>query len=143
MDNSIAAGFFLASSEAKAQGFEMLVAGQGADEIFGGYNRHLEVAKADLSSLNRKLIAELPKLEAGLRRDELAIYLGGCEASFPYADFPLARFSLSLPPQFLISHGERKVVLRELAKKMEMPPSIVEAPKKAFQYSSGIEGLLA
>jgi asparagine synthetase B (glutamine-hydrolysing) len=55
----------------------------------------------------------------------------------------MARFALNLPPGFLISHGERKVVLRELAKKMGLPPSISGAPKKAFQYSSGIQGLLA
>ncbi len=92
------------------------MAGQGADEIFGGYNRHLEMAKADINSLKSRLLEELPRLEAGLRRDELAISRGGCEPFFPYADFSLARFAFSLPPSFLISHGERKVVLRELAR---------------------------
>ncbi len=143
MDRSLAAGFYLASLEAKAQGFEFLVAGQGADEIFGGYNRHFEAATADLDSLRPKLLEELPGLEAGLRRDELAISRGGCEPAFPYADFTLARLALSLPPQFLISRGERKVVLREVAKKMGLPPSIVAAPKRAFQYSSGIQDLIS
>ena len=143
MDRALAAGFYVASSEARSQGLGVLLAGQGADEIFGGYNRHLETATADPRKLIPQLVSELPQLEAGLRRDELAINRGGCEASFPYADFPLARLALNLPPQFLISRGERKVVLRELAKKLGVPGSTAEAPKKAFQYSSGIQGLLA
>jgi asparagine synthase (glutamine-hydrolysing) len=143
MDRSLAAGFFLASSEARAQGSDVLVAGQGADEIFGGYGRHLETASVDPSRLVPQLLEELPRLEGGLRRDELAIARGGCEASFPYADLPIARLALSLPPGFLVLRGERKVVLRELAKRMGVPPSIASAPKKAFQYSSGIQHLLA
>lgn len=142
MDRALTAGFFLASTEARDQGLDRLVAGQGADEIFGGYNRHLELASLDPAGLNRRLVDELPLLEAGLRRDELAIVRGGCEASFPYADLPLARLALSLPPGYLISNGVRKVVLRRLATKLGLPPSMAWARKKAFQYSSGIQSLL-
>ena len=121
MDRALAAGFLLTSSAAEDQGLDRLVAGQGADEIFGGYNRHLQFASSDPAGLNRLLMDELPLLEAGLRRDELAIIRGGCEASFPYADLPLARLALSLPQGYLISDGLRKVVLRRLARKVGLP----------------------
>jgi asparagine synthase (glutamine-hydrolysing) len=142
MDRALAAGFYLTSVKARNLGMELLVAGQGADEIFGGYSRHLETAASDPKALIPRLVQELPRLEAGLRRDELAIASGGCEASFPYADFPIARFSLSLPSEYLISNGVRKVILRRLARKWGLPPSIAEAEKKAFQYSSGIQNLV-
>jgi asparagine synthase (glutamine-hydrolysing) len=142
MDRALSAGFYLASAAAKGQGLGRLVAGQGADEIFGGYNRHLELASADPAGLNRRMLDELPLLEAGLRRDELAIVRGGCEASFPYADLPLAMFALSLPPSYLVSHRERKLVLRRAAAETGLPPSMASAEKKAFQYSSGIQSLL-
>ncbi|MGA1974543.1 MAG: asparagine synthase-related protein [Conexivisphaerales archaeon] len=142
MDKALSAGFYLASSGAREQGMELLLAGQGADEIFGGYHRHLRLASHEPGRLNSQLVDELPRLEVGLRRDERAIARGGCEASFPYADFPLARFALSLPSDHLISGGIRKVVLRRLAEKSGLPASIVNAEKKAFQYSSGIQALL-
>jgi asparagine synthase (glutamine-hydrolysing) len=142
MDRALSAGFFLASTAARDQGLDRLVAGQGADEIFGGYNRHLELASLDPAAINRRLLDELPLLEAGLRRDELAIVRGGCEASFPYADLPMARLALNLPPGYLISGGVRKVVLRRLATKIGLPPSMASAEKKAFQYSSGVQSLL-
>jgi asparagine synthase (glutamine-hydrolysing) len=142
MDRALSAGFIIASKVARDQGLERLAAGQGADEIFGGYNRHLELASSYPDGLNRRLIEELPLLEAGLRRDESAIVRGGCEASFPYADLPLARFALNLPQGYLISGGTRKVVLRRLAAKVGLPLSMASAEKKAFQYSSGIQSLL-
>jgi asparagine synthase (glutamine-hydrolysing) len=141
MDRALSVGFILASSAARDQRLDRLVAGQGADEIFGGYNRHWEIASSDPRSHNPRLVEELPLLEAGLRRDEMAIVRGGCEASFPYADLPLAHFALNLPPNYLISDGVRKLVLRRLAAKLGLPQSMASAEKKAFQYSSGIQAL--
>ena len=142
MDRALSAGFHMASTSASELGLQTLVAGQGADEIFGGYHRHLELTSSRPWSLNALLMEELPRLEAGLRRDEAAIVRGGCEASFPYADFPLARLALSLPPDFLIAGGLRKIVLRRLAMNEGLPRPIVDAEKRAFQYSSGIGRLL-
>jgi asparagine synthase (glutamine-hydrolysing) len=138
MDRALWAGFNIASRNAAKLGLDTLVAGQGADEIFGGYHRHLKAG----TSINSMLLKELPKLESGLRRDEAAVSRGGCEASFPYADFPLARFALNLPSSSLVSGGERKVVLKKLGESMGLPDSIVNAEKKAFQYSSGLQDLV-
>jgi asparagine synthase (glutamine-hydrolysing) len=142
LDMALSAGFFLASTAARDQDLRTIASGQGADEIFAGYNRYLKLASMDPGGLNRRLVEELPLLEMGLRRDEMAIVRGGCEASFPFADLPMARFALNLPSGYLISDGVRKVVLRRLAIKVGLPPSMASAEKKAFQYSSGLQSLL-
>jgi asparagine synthase (glutamine-hydrolysing) len=142
MDRALSAGFYIASVTARENGLSLLVAGQGADEIFAGYHRHWVVHRSEPTRLPALLAKELLQLERGLRRDEASIAYGGCEASFPYADADLARFALGLPPDYLIEGEVRKRVLRGVAQKIGVPSSLVDAEKKAFQFSSGLQKLL-
>ncbi len=59
----------------------------------------------------------------------------------PFASFELAEFALSLPIECKIEKKTdtlRKLVLRKVALNAGMPSSVVDKPKKAVQYSTGI-----
>ena len=48
----------------------------------------------------------------------------------------------NVPMEFKIHGGERKFILKELGRKLELPGAIVDKPKKAVQYGSGTLSLL-
>ena len=59
----------------------------------------------------------------------------------PYASIPLVDFSLSCPIESKIDpvNEIRKVILRSVAKKLELPDEIIYQTKKAIHFSSGID----
>jgi asparagine synthase (glutamine-hydrolysing) len=61
-------------------------------------------------------------------------------AQAPFADPWLTRFAPSLPLKYklpAVGREPRKIVLRQLAKRLGLPDEIADKPKKAAQYSSG------
>lgn len=136
-DLSVQTGMALAL---KAASHETVLCGQGADELFLGYahSRRLEG-----QALGERAEADLTKL---LRRDfpftqRLASTLGRSVAS-PYLD-PTFREGVAKVPWADRTHdGESKPLLRELAAGTGLPAEIVQAPKRAFQYGTGIHKLL-
>jgi asparagine synthetase B (glutamine-hydrolysing) len=63
----------------------------------------------------------------------------------PFASFDLVEFALSLPVELKIENNAdtlRKLVLRKMARDAGLPASIVDKPKKAVQYSTGINDAL-
>ena len=64
----------------------------------------------------------------------------GVELRLPYTDRNIVEFTLKLPLHYLLSHesGERKIILRRLAKKIGLPDVVSNKPKNAAQYSSGV-----
>jgi asparagine synthase (glutamine-hydrolysing) len=58
------------------------------------------------------------------------------EVRSPFLSVPLARFSESLPPHYLLRDGKGKFILRELAKRY-LPMPIVGLPKKGFGLPVG------
>ena len=63
------------------------------------------------------------------------------ELRLPFASFELAEFALSLPIECKMEPKEdtlRKLVLRKVALNVGLPSVLVDKPKKAVQYSTGI-----
>ena len=60
---------------------------------------------------------------------------------FPLDSFDLEEFALSVPIECKIEQKPdtlRKLILRKVAQNVGMPVSISDKPKKAVQYSTGI-----
>src|SRR6266699_827023 len=77
--------------------------------------------------------------------DKLAV-AAGLELCSPFAYLPLVEYVLKLPVSLRVNlaNGKviRKYVLRKLAAHMNLPESVVDRPKKAVQYSSGVQKVL-
>jgi len=69
----------------------------------------------------------------------------GMELRLPFADLGLVEFGLSLPTELKLSlepDSLRKLVLRRLAEKLGFPGEVAQKPKRAVQYSTGVNNAL-
>lgn len=140
--------FYLACRKAKEMGRNVIVAGQLSDELFGGYARFEKLVAKGMHDQARAeiwksvLAAPTNDFEPG---DKVAVSLG-LEMRCPFAYLPLVKSALQLPLSMKLRVSEdkttRKYALRKLAKRMKLPDSVVERPKKAVQYSSGVQKIL-
>jgi len=140
--------FYFACRKARELGRNVIVAGQMSDELFGGYARFEELAAEGKPDQAREeiwksvLAASTNDFEPG---DKIAVSLG-LEMRCPFAYLPLVGYALRLPLSLKVRiSGEktaRKYVLRKLAARLRLPDSVVDRPKKAVQYSSGVQKVL-
>ncbi|MHA2395989.1 MAG: asparagine synthase C-terminal domain-containing protein, partial [Candidatus Thorarchaeota archaeon] len=124
-----------------------VISGQGPDELFAGYAKHVKTyVENGTEALREQLWSEVSIThEANIERDERAIASHGVEGFFPYLDQHFVRASLSVPVEWKVSPvgtPQRKVIFRELAQIMGVPDEIALTPKNATQYSSGSSKML-
>jgi len=114
------------------QGFERIITGQGADELFGGYQRYLKSA-----SLADDLARDIAGLKKQAARDQSVAALHGTYLSMPYLDIRVVRAALAIPASEKVREGRRKIPLREVAER-HIPKDLAWYGKKAMQYGSGV-----
>jgi asparagine synthase (glutamine-hydrolysing) len=138
--------FYATCQLARAKGLTHIVAGQLSDELFGGYGRFEELAGND-AAVKREVwdsvvSASANDFEPG---DKLAV-VNHLDLRCPFAYLPLVRYSLRIPARFKVNlqNGQpvRKYVLRKLASTWGLPSSVVDRPKRAIQYSTGVMNVL-
>jgi len=140
---SIGIPFFWTAERASEMGFRAMLAGQGADELFGGYRRYLnDYARYGGKHVQKTLFNDIVKMyEANFERDSKICNFHNVELRLPFATFELANFAASLPLQLKIetpNDVSRKIVLRKVAENIGLPQFIVNKPKKAVQYATGV-----
>jgi asparagine synthase (glutamine-hydrolysing) len=140
---SIGVPFFWTAQKTSEAGFRVLLAGQGADELFGGYQRYVNECCKDGGEKARKtMFNDVIRIhESNLERDEKICIYHDVELRLPFASFDLVEFALGLPVDLKFENKAdslRKLVLRKVALNLGLPASIVDKPKKAVQYSTGI-----
>jgi len=132
VDASIAATLYFVAEWAGDHGYERILAGQGADELFGGYARYLET-----KTLGMDLERDFQGLAVQAARDQAVAALFGAYFSLPYLDVRVVRVAMAIPPEEKVSDGIRKRPLREAAAR-RMPNDVAYYEKKAMQYGSGV-----
>ncbi len=140
---SIGVPFYWVAEKAAEAGFKVMLAGQGADELFGGYQRYVnECCKDGTEKVRKTMFNDVVKIhESNLERDLKITSFHDVELRVPFGSFDLAEFALGLPVEFKIENKTgtlRKLVLRKVALNVGVPADIAEKPKKAVQYSTGI-----
>ncbi len=134
---------------AKNLNVKIVFLGQGADELFGGYQRYVHLYKNEgFETLRKVMTNDLHTLQEDqiIREHKMAQYLG-LDLIYPFLDPKIIKRANFYPITTHIiytSQGEiiRKALLRELAKKLGLSESIADKPKKAIQYGSGTIRLL-
>ena len=132
-------GYYVAARAASERGIETLLAGTGADELFGGYIDDVDVP---LAFLDHRLVRSQFDLGStgclGLDRTSRAC---GVEARVPYLDTSLMRLARSLPPDQKIRRDAAGIVskfaLREFAATL-LPPAIAAREKVGFPVGAGL-----
>ncbi|MDG6910371.1 MAG: asparagine synthase [Nitrososphaerota archaeon] len=144
MDRALWCLYSVTAQSAAAAGARVLLLGQLADELFGGY------AKYGIALRERGPGDAMAMMESDFRgyaargriRD-----VGACSpwasARFPYEDSEVAGFAASLPLSYKLTATTRKAVLRRAAVLLGVPEWVAGAAKKAAQYSSGAQKLVA
>jgi asparagine synthase (glutamine-hydrolysing) len=145
---SIALPLYFSTQQAKKEGLSFITSGGGADELFGGYARYIRVLKQEgYEALHRELFRDVKEIsEANIQRDDAASMANSIELKLPYLDYDMVKYVASIPPQYKIARTNsdyiRKFILREIAKKIELPPSLANRSKIAMQYGSSSQKLL-
>ncbi len=134
---------YVSSEMAKRDGIKVVLSGQGADELFGGYNRYLRILKENgAEELKKTLYYDILKIHKNnLERDDHCTMANSVELRVPFLDDNLVEIALSLPVRYLIDENVRKKILRDIASKY-LPEYIAYRPKKAAQYGSGGEKIV-
>ena len=132
VDVSIATTLWFVARYAREEGYERILAGQGADELFGGYARYRE--GGNLAALFEK---DFQSLAVQGERDQAVAGLFGTYFSEPYLDLRVVRAAQALAPEEKVKNGVGKYPLREVAC-LHLPKETAMHSKKAMQYGSGI-----
>jgi asparagine synthase (glutamine-hydrolysing) len=143
MKASVAIPFYWTAEIAAKLGYDVLLAGQGADELFGGYQKYLrEYEKGGTQKVREAIFRDMAtSYETNFQRDEPVCAYHKVELRLPFADAEVARFALSLPIALKIKSPEdslKKRVLRQTAKDLGIPTVIAYRPKKAIQFATGV-----
>ncbi len=140
---AIGVPFYWAAEKAAEDKFRAMLAGQGADELFGGYQRYVnEFCKEGGEKARRMMFNDVVNIhQSNLERDLKITGFHDVALLCPFASYPIAEFALGLPLECKIENKPdtlRKLVLRKVARNIGVPTSIADKPKKAVQYSTGI-----
>ena len=143
----VAIPFYWTAETASKLGYSVLLAGQGGDELFGGYQRYLrEYAQSGVLAVQKAMYRDVASsYETNFQRDNQVCSFHKVELRLPFADRDIAHFSLGLPLSLKIDSTTdplRKRVLRRVAQSLGMPTFIANKTKKAVQYATGVDKAL-
>ncbi|MEM4246192.1 MAG: asparagine synthase-related protein [Candidatus Bathyarchaeia archaeon] len=142
MNLEIAIPLYWTGDYASRKGEKVIFAGQGADELFGGYKRFQTLYQKYGWERAEEAIKDSLKGSPHLnyQRDEPIFSACKIRPRFPYTDLALTEYAAGIPLQLNLSDpfdSLRKRVLREAAFRLSLPRSIIESKKKAIQYETG------
>jgi asparagine synthase (glutamine-hydrolysing) len=132
---------------AHQDGIKVMLTGQGADELFGGYPWYAKVAeKEGYRMLRRHMIEDLLLLyKETLEREDKITMAHSIELREPFLDSEVIRVALAISLRLNIRGAHDsfgKHVHRKLAQRLGIPKDIAYRMKEAAQHGSGMHGML-
>lgn len=135
---TVAAVVLAAHSLARADDITEFFSGLGAEEIFAGYHRHRKAADVQAECW-RGLGAMWSR---DLVRDAAVAAALGITVRTPFLDEQLITAAMRVPAGLKINAQHKKIILREAAAQLGLPPEIAWRRKLAAQYGSGFDKAL-
>lgn len=127
--------------------FRVLLVGEGADELFGGYDYWQKLALADPVAARDELDRSLRDLHwTNLQRVDRMSMAHGVECRVPFLQRDVVAFARNLPIELLIGRNPldgtliSKYILR-LAFESALPPAIIWGKKRQFAEGAGFPAL--
>ena len=144
MDRSLWCLYSIVSQTARDSGARVMLLGQLADELFGGYAKYAEALKAKGEDVAESMMSADVREYAGRGRvRDVGACVPWVEPRFPFESQDVVDIASSLPVSYKIRGGVRKAVLRRAASILGVPEGEAGAAKKAAQYSSGVQKIVA
>ena len=121
---------------------KVVLTGEGADELYGGYEYLKDLHPG--AALHRELVRITQALHnTNLQRTDRMTMAHGLEGRVPYLDWPHASFALTLPPAFKVLAPARveKWILRDTFRDL-LPADVMRRSKQKFAEGTGSMDLL-
>ena len=129
-----AVAYHFVCRQVAADGFKYCLNGEGADELFGGYDFVREAPKEAQDELIRHSLSIIHN--SYLKMADRASMYTTLEARVPYMDKEFVKLALRLPPQARIQGDTNKAALRALFQG-ELPEEIIYRKKVGMNEGAG------
>lgn len=146
MTIAIGLPLYIVAKTVREDGKRVLLTGQGADELFGGYRRHEGLFEQGPDVLDNEIYSDLENIsKINLERDDMVTMANSVELRVPFLDKEVIKTGLAISPELKILKKDssyiRKYILRKAAEGL-LPPEILWKEKKAMQYGTGVQKTL-
>jgi asparagine synthase (glutamine-hydrolysing) len=144
MKVGVATPFHICAKMARDDGKKVILSGLGSEELFAGYERHQNTLdKSGYSAVNKECLAGLYDMwQRDLYRDDLVMMSQTLELRLPFLDKELIEYALKIPAELKIDDRNKKIILREAARELEVPEEFARRKKQAAQYGSNFDKAL-
>ena len=135
----------MTSRLASEDGHKVILSGQGADELFCGYNRYKNKFDKPQQLLD-ELTHDLNNMyHVNLERDDKATMNNSLELRVPFLDKGVVDVATRMPIKHMLKSDDdkiRKHILRSVGLELGVPEEVAYRPKKAAQYGTGIDKII-
>lgn len=124
---------FLAN-QIREDGFRVVLSGEGADELFGGYGNLARKATGDAEWMSARRASVEKMARGNCVRTNKSFMKYGVEARLPFLDYRLVEAVLPCSRQ---ACPPGKGLLKEAARILGLPAWVIDQPKRTFQGAVG------